>query len=358
MILTNLKLVNFRSYTEEEFEFDTGVTVILGPNGSGKTNILEAIYMLGMTRGFRGLNQQLVKSGQDWFRVEAKLGEGKELVVTWKNGQKKIVYDQQEIKPQEFIGYMPVVMFEPGSLQTVYGPPNQRRRLLDRILSFTDKKYLKALLQARRILKQRNSLLRQHSVKKDQIFGWDVLLVEQADYIRTRREELLGHLNQLLTKTYKDVSQSNDDLTLRYNSKTLSDNYADELLKQLEKNIDTDFKHGSTSVGPHRDDIDIMYNSQPLVDVGSRGEVRTTVVALVLAELAYLKQNASSQPILLLDDVFSELDENRQSALLENISDVQTLITATHVPPQLENDYARIELYNDKGNSKREGKRR
>lgn len=356
MSLKKLKLVNFRSYTEEEFSFDPNVTVILGPNGSGKTNILEAIYMLGMTRGFRGLNQQLVKSGEEWFRVEAEFSDDKELVVTWKNGQKKIVYNQQEVKPQDFIGSVPVVMFEPGSLQTVYGPPYQRRRLLDRVLSFTDKKYLKALLQVRRILKQRNSLLKQKAVKKDQIFGWDVLLVEQADYIRVRREELIKHLNRLLSKTYKDISRSSDKLTLNYNSKTTSDNYADELLRQLEKNIDMDFKYGSTSAGPHRDDIGILYNGQSLVDVGSRGEVRTTVASLVLAELAYLKKNADSRPVLLLDDVFSELDENRQTALLENISDVQTIITTTHIPPQLENSYARIELYNYKDNSKRSGK--
>lgn len=344
MTLSTLKLTNFRSYEDREFAFDPRSNVIVGPNGSGKTNILEAIYMLGVTRSFRGLPQQIVYTGQDWFRVHATNTNGDDIAVAWKNKQKHFSYNTKEVKPQTFIGSVPVVLFEPGSLHLVYGAPRERRQLLDRILSFTDRQYLTSLLQLRRILKQRNSVLRKDTLKKDQVFGWDVLLVEQAEYIRSRREELLQYLNSRVPEVYKDIAGSDDQIAVTYSSKTANDSYTDELLRQLEALIDTDYKYGSTSAGPHRDDVKIAYNGQPFAEVGSRGEIRTVVVSFVLAELEYLRHHAGSEPLLLLDDVFSELDETRQSALLDYVGEVQTIATATHPPQQLQTGYATIEL--------------
>lgn len=344
MPLHTLKLNHFRSYQNREFEFQDGVNLITGPNGSGKTNILEAIYLLGTTRSFRGLPQQIVHRESDWFRVYSELKSGDEAAISWKNKQKHIWYNQQEIKPQNFIGNIPLVLFEPGSLQLVYGSPAQRRRLLDRILSFTDRNYLLALMQLRRILKQRNSLLRHSRLKKDQVFGWDVLLAEQAGYIRSRREEVVDYLNARVSDIYKDITKSGEEITLAYRSKTASQSYTDTLLRQLEETVETDHRYGNTSVGPHRDDVSISYNGQPLVEMGSRGEIRSSVIAMVLGELEYLRQHAGSSPVLLLDDVYSELDTTRQAALLENISGIQTIITATHTPPDLQTGYASIKL--------------
>lgn len=344
MTISDLHLTNFRSYEDQRFNFESGINLITGPNGSGKTNILEAIYMLGMTRSFRGLPRQITRHGEEWFRVEASLESGDTAAVAWANKHKRIQYNGEDKKPKDYIGFLPVVLFEPGSLQVVYGSPRHRRQLLDRILSFTDPRYLTCLLQMRRILTQRNSLLRQPHSSRDDVFGWDVLLVEQADYIRARREELLQHLHDRVADIYQRITGGTEETTLRYASKTDSSSYGDELLRQLEQTIDIDRKYGTTSHGPHRDDVNISYNGKPLANAGSQGEVRTAVVALVLAELEYHRDHAGTPPVLLLDDVFSELDETRQAALLEHIHELQTIITATHLPPQLSGDCARITL--------------
>ncbi len=344
MTLSTLKLTNFRSYEDREFGFDSDKTVIIGPNGSGKTNILEAIYVLGMSRSFRGSPQQMVRDKEPWFRVSASTPDHDALAVAWKQKQKHLLYNDQEVKPREFIGHLPVVLFEPGGLQLIYGSPWYRRHLMDRILSFTDGQYLTSLLQLRRILKQRNSLLRRSNTTKDHVFGWDVLLVEQAEYIRRCREALMEFFNRHVPEIYRNMTGDESTVELTYSSKTGMDAYPDELLRQLEGSIETDFTYGNTSYGPHRDDVRILYDSRVLADVGSRGEVRTATIALVLAELSYIRTYASSEPVLLLDDVFSELDETRQAALLERITDTQTIITATHPPQQLRTGYATIRL--------------
>jgi DNA replication and repair protein RecF len=344
MPLSTLQLTNFRSYPDREFNFDADKTVITGPNGSGKTNILEAIYLLGMSRSFRGSPARMARHGQPWFRVSAWTSDRNQLAVIWQQKQKQLLRQGEQVKPRDFIGYLPVVLFEPGGLGLIYGSPSYRRHLMDRILSFSDSQYLTSLLRFRRILKQRNSLLRRGEVSKDQVFGWDVLLVEQAAYIRRCREDLVAFFNQSVPAIYRDITGDQNQIEFTYASKTGNKDYPDELLRQLAASIQTDFTYAVTGYGPHRDDMAVTHNSRPLAEVGSRGEVRTATVALMLGELSYIRQHARSEPLLLLDDVFSELDERRQAALLEHIHETQTIITATHPPQQLETGCATIEL--------------
>lgn len=345
MTLTNLKLVNFRSYEDQKFSFEPGINVITGANGSGKTNILEGIYTLGLTRSFRGTLASAVRRGESWFRLEAGIDSGDDLGVVWKNSQKECRFNDVVHSPAEHITKMPVVLFEPSGLDVVYGAPAVRRQLMDRILSVTDQTYLRSLLQLRRILKQRNALLRRSDLPRDQIFGWDVLLVEQAAYIRASREGLVEQLKTRVPKLYAEIAGSGDDVALAYTSQTENGGeYTDNLLTQLEGGLEQDFRYGFTRFGPHRDDLSIIYNGSALADVGSRGEVRTTALTLTLAEFDYIQQATQKLPIVLLDDVFSELDEQRQRALLSVVEDTQVVITSTELPTAIEARYNHIQL--------------
>ena len=345
MTLSTLSLKNFRSYEDGDFDFEPGINVITGPNGSGKTNILEAIYILGLTRSFRGSLPSAVRRGEDWFRIESRLASGDDMAVVWNNSQKECLLNDVAYPPAEYIVNMPVVLFEPSGLDVVYGGPASRRQMMDRILSVTDQGYLRSLVQLRRILKQRNTLLRRPDMPRDQIFGWDVLLVEQAAYIRESREKLVEQLKTKVPSLYKSIAESDDDIEIKYSSQTENGgDYTDNLLTQLEGGLDQDFRYGFTRFGPHRDDLSVIYNTKALADVGSRGEVRTTALTLTLAEFDYIKQSSGKLPTVLLDDVFSELDVSRQRALLDVVEDTQVVVTSTELPSAIEARYNHIQL--------------
>ncbi|MEX0934663.1 MAG: DNA replication/repair protein RecF, partial [Candidatus Saccharimonadales bacterium] len=317
-MLKSIKLTNFRSYKGRGFNFSKGVNLIVGPNGSGKTNILEAIYVLGMSKGFRGSSEQICRGGDNWFRVEGefKTLESSKIAISYQDGEKKIVVNDKKLLPSEYIGLIPVVLFEPNSLSLVGGPPATRRQWIDRVLSLTNKEYLRSLMKYRKVLTQRNALLRRSNLVKDQIFAWDVIMSEYGEYVVNKRRQFLEEISPLFTNHYQQISKSKDKLEIEYKSNIdANGNYRDELLSQLQIRVIRDSRMGGTSVGPHRDDIDLSYNNKSLSQYGSRGEYRTAVLAMVLAELEYLKKSSSSSingstnnsPILLLDDVLSEL---------------------------------------------------
>lgn len=344
MTLQTLTLSNFRSYGEHTFAFQPGINIITGPNGSGKTNLLEAVYMLGLTRSFRGSSRDVSRDGAAWFRVSAELENREHIALVRQKNQKQPQYNQETVKIRDFIGTLPVVAFEPGGLNVISDSPAYRRQLLDRILCLTDREYMKALLQLRRIVKQRNALLRQADTTYDDVFGWDVLLVEPAAYIYAQRQTLVDRLNHELPGLYARIAGSSDVLELEYVSTVAEGTYTDAFLDRLQRTFERDRMLGNTSSGPHRDDITIYYNQRRLASVGSRGETRTTALAITLAEFEYVRQFSRTAPVVLLDDVFSELDRQRQSALLDNLVDTQVLITTTDLPASLPASYHQIEL--------------
>ena len=330
MTLTNLRLANFRSYEEKEVEFHPRVTAIIGPNGSGKTNIVEALYVLGMTKGFRDNPAAMARDESEWFRLEAQADKDS-FALSWKDGVKKITKNENELSPHEYLGEFPVVLFEPSSLSLVKGSPSLRRQWLDRVLSFSDKAYLRALVQYRKGLKQRNALLRRADASSDEIFAWDIILSEHAEVIATARKKMLDDIEADFSESYSDISKSSDVTTIKYRSSITVDGYREKLLMQLQNRLSMDRRMGGTSVGPHRDDIELIYNGKSLARYGSRGENRTAVLALIMCELGYIQKRLNTPPILLLDDVLSELDEKRQKALLRGIEGVQTVLTSTDI---------------------------
>lgn len=331
--MERVELVNFRSYPEAKFEFGEGVTLIAGPNASGKTNLLEAVFMLCATKSFRASDSQLVREGQDFYRISGQSGEV-DYLLTY---QEKPAGNQKQAKKSgrkqtltEYLGSLQAVLFEPNDLTLPSGSPDKRRRYLDYILCQTDKPYLKELIRYKKILKQRNSLLENFNIGsvKQQIFAWDVQLAEAALAVYSRRVALVEYFNQISDDLYGQIAGKGADLSLEY-IPTVSGDYGNEFMNALITNLTSDLAAGFTTIGPHREDFRIKFGDHNVTDVASRGELRTAVLVLKLAELAYTEEKSGTKPILLLDDVFSELDATRRSFLVKRLNGHQTLITTT-----------------------------
>jgi DNA replication and repair protein RecF len=335
MKIEGLELVNFRSYTRANFSLHPDVTIVVGPNASGKTNLLESLYVLASTKSFRAKDRDLIRHEQDFFRVVAQ-GGGVEyaLGLTTAHGpiEKKITHDGVKRPLVSHVGSIQVVLFEPTDLEMVSGAPEIRRRYLDFMLCQTDRGYLKTLQQYRRVLRQRNALLGEPSLAqiRDQIFAWDMKLTELATEVYLRREVLIRELNTMVPHLYRDIAGVFAPVEFSY-LPSIPGDYSTEFLSALERNLMRDVGAGFTTVGPHREDFKVRFKNNDITAVASRGEVRTVVLAMKLAELGYSEKQSGVRPILLLDDVFSELDRERRSFLLDRLKSHQTLITTTDV---------------------------
>jgi DNA replication and repair protein RecF len=335
MKIEDLELVNFRSYTRAVFDLHPNVTIVVGPNASGKTNLLESIYVLASTKSFRAKDRDLIRHEQDFFRVVAR-SDGVEYAMglTTAHGtiEKKVTHDGVKRPLITHVGTIQVVLFEPTDLELVSGVPEIRRRYLDFMLCQTDRSYLKTLQQYRRVLRQRNALLGDMSLDqiRDQIFAWNLSLAELAIEIHQRRQKLMKELNDMVPRLYRDIAGAQAHVEFSY-SPSISGDYASEFLPALDRNLMRDIGAGFTTIGPHREDFKVRFKNNDITTVASRGEVRTVVLAMKLAELDYSERQSGYRPLLLLDDVFSELDRGRRSFLVDRLSNHQTVITTTDV---------------------------
>ncbi len=334
MRVEGLALTNFRSYEQAEFALHPDVTIVAGPNASGKTNLLESLYVLAVTKSFRAHDRDLVRHEQDYFRLVARVGDVEyALGMSTAGGAvtKKVTHDGVTRPLSGHVGTLQITLFEPTELELVAGPPEGRRRYLDFLLSQTDRTYLTTLQQYRRVLKQRNALLSNFEVGqiREQIFTWDLRLAELATEIYRRRQELIMALNRMVPDLYADVAGGHEPVVFSY-MPSVSGDYAEGFAETLTRNLPRDLAAGFTTIGPHREDFKVAFKNNDIMAVASRGEVRTVVLAMKLAELAYAELQTGVRPVLLLDDVFSELDGRRRGYLLERLNDHQTLITTTN----------------------------
>jgi DNA replication and repair protein RecF len=335
MVLRELELTNFRSYGQARFELHPAVTLVVGPNASGKTNLLEALYVLAVTKSFRAKDRDLLRHSQESFRVVAQAEELEYALgysVVGGMQQKRVMHDGVKRPLAAHIGNIQVTLFEPTDLELVSGPPEGRRRYLDFILCQTDRRYLKTLQAYKRALAQRNALLEGFEIDRirTQIFAWDIKLAELALEIYERRQGLLERLNAILPALYGDIAGARVPVQLEYvPSVSGASGYGDEFLASLARNLTRDLAAGFTTIGPHREDFKVRFGNNDIMAVASRGETRTVVLALKLGELDYAQEQTGQRPLLLLDDVFSELDRQRRGHLLERLAGHQTLITTT-----------------------------
>lgn len=333
MKLHRVELTNFRSYEGAAFELHPDVTLVVGPNASGKTNLLESIYVLASTKSFRARDRDLIRADGDHFRIVV-ASDGPEYALgmsTLGGGvTKKITHDGVKRALAAHVGHIQVTLFEPSELALLAGPPEGRRRYLDFLLCQTDQRYLVTLQHYRRALKQRNALLDAAwgPVARDQLFTWNLKLAELAVEIYRRRINLLTALGDSTPLLYRDIAGEAAPVSFRY-LPSVQGAYDEEFVLALERNLDRDLAAGFTTIGPHREDFAVSFKGGDVMAVASRGEVRTLVLAMKLAELTYAEATTGIRPVLLLDDVFSELDKQRRAYLLDRLDGYQTVITTT-----------------------------
>lgn len=335
----SLKLQNFRSYSDYSLELSNGVTIIIGPNGSGKTNLLEAIYVLSQGNSFRVGDKDLVRYGQESFRLEGQFGDQRRILHFQPDRQPAKQFSIDGLKRQRLTHSqkVPAVLFEPDELRLLSGSPARRRDYLDNLLarlwpdaSKTKARFERALLQRNNMLKQ--SHLASPKVLEDQLFVWNIKLAEYAEQVLKSRLKLLDFANQYVAKSYSEIAQKPSEVRLYYQSELKTDgmDYKSQLLSALNSRLRQDMQRGYTTVGPHRDDFFALLNGAEAGISASRGEVRTLMLALKLVELQLMSQHIAP-PLLLLDDVFSELDITRRAALANHANNYQTIITSTDV---------------------------
>lgn len=346
-MLKSLSLTNFRSYKEQSLEFNPAITLIVGPNATGKTNILESLFVLATTKSFRAKDTELINDAADFYRLEVGFGDDI-LSLGYKGGDdgsaKRAQINNAPRPLRDHVGSLLVVLFEPNDLQLISGTPERRRRYLDFILTQTHSGFLVTLQRYRRTLAQRNALLSDWSGRDEELFAWDVKLAELAGEIDVKRKELISFINHRAEPLYASIAGGPEPLKLDYRSLDAAD-YTSAFLEQLNQNRARDIGAGFTTIGPHRDDFGINFKGSGITSVASRGEMRSVVLALKLAELEYIEHHKGRKPLFLLDDVFSELDNARRKHLIKVLSNYQTIITTTNadVSDDLTGDFDTIE---------------
>lgn len=334
MVIKSLKLKNYRNYDFLDLDFDADTNILYGDNAQGKTNVLEALYLSGTTKSHRGTkDKDLIQFGHEESHIETiieKRGIEYQIDIHLKkNSPKGIAINRIPLrKAGELFGIIHFVFFSPEDLNIIKEGPAARRRFIDLELSQLDKVYLSNLSNYNRVINQRNSLLKEivfHENLIETLDIWDMQLVEYGKKVIESREKFIKQINRIISDIHYKLTGGKEKIFLSYES-----SHGDITLEQaLKKYRERDLKFKSTSVGPHRDDVAFRVENLDIRRFGSQGQQRTAALSLKMSEIELVKKMTGDTPVLLLDDVLSELDKNRQNYLLESIHDIQTVITCT-----------------------------
>ena len=323
MVLQNLQLLNFRNYSDLNLDFCNGLNCLTGLNGSGKTNLLDAIHYLSMTRSFfHASDAQSVRYGESSMMVRGEFLSNSTLDVVLcaiKSGQKKTFKfnDTEYDRLSEHIGLIPIVVIAPSDIEMALGGGEGRRRFMDSLISQYDRNYLQHLIRYSETLSQRNSLLKQFAAKG--YADWSLMSIydEQLDascrQITRTRQSFVDEFNPVFAKYYAELSDGKEVPGLSYISQISTDNLIDRLIESRSKDLDLQY----TSIGSHRDDLEFEANGLPLKKYASQGQLKTYMCAIRLAQFELLANHSGKKPLLLLDDVFDRLDNARVNRLLE-----------------------------------------
>lgn len=334
MYIESIELKNYRNYNLLSLQFDKGTNILYGDNAQGKTNILEAVYLCGTTKSHRGSkDREMIRFEQDESHIRMfvnKDGVSHKIDMHLKkNKAKGIAIDGIPIRrASELFGIVNIVFFSPEDLNIIKNGPGERRRFIDSELCQLNKVYLSDLSSYNHVLNQRNKLLKDIGYQSSlaaTLDVWDEQLVRYGKSIIESRHEFIRDINDIIGGIHSSITGGKEKIELVYEPNVKSD----EFYEQLQKNREKDFKFRNTSSGPHRDDLCVRINDIDIRKFGSQGQQRTAALSLKLSEIYLVQKKIKDVPILLLDDVLSELDANRQNYLLDSIRDVQTMITCT-----------------------------
>ena len=334
MIIKKLQLSNFRNYEGLTIEFSEGVNLLYGDNAKGKTNILEAVFMIATTKSIRGSkDKDMIRFGQEEAHICAFVEKGgiphKMDIHLRKNKKKGLAVDGIPVKRSaEFLGLLHGIAFSPDDLSMMKEGPELRRRFMDLELCQTDPLYVSNLAGYNRVVAERNDLLKQIAVKpslQDTLPVWDAQLIEFGSYLIRARRKFLERLAPIVEEKHRMLSGDKETLKISYEPDCAEESFGIKLAEAMDRDLALRF----TSVGPHRDDMSLFINGNNVRLYGSQGQQRTAALSLKFAEIELVKNVIRESPILLLDDVLSELDRSRQLQLLSEMQDVQTIVTCT-----------------------------
>lgn len=327
MIIKSITLTNFRNHKKYHLDLNPDTTLILGSNGWGKTSILEAIYILTRGKSFRATDPDIINRDAMFYRIELNYNNGEVRIATFDRENKTFIcYDKKSRRLPKKAKY-PVILFQPSDLNLLSGSPSRHRDYFDRIFSELNEDYSSSLLKYEKALKQRNELLKTDLPTESSIFSWNLLLAKYGTAINHYRQNFTTLINQDLNTTYYSIAENSDLVSLQYKTE-LSDISESKYLKLLEQNLTKDSYLGHTSFGVHRDDFEFLFNQKKADGSASRGETRSIILALKFVEAKIIESKLGEKPIILLDDVFSELDNTRRKFLVNNFKNHQVIITS------------------------------
>ena len=338
MFIKRLQMLNYRNYNVLDISLGPHVNVFMGDNAQGKTNILEGIYYCAFARSHRtSKDRELINWNSDNALLSVTVGRerlDKRIDISiLKDGKKAIQINKIKIKKiGELFGNFNVVMFSPEDLKIIKDSPGVRRKFIDMELCQLNPKYYYNLVQYNKVLNERNSILRNRNINKDILEVYDMQLVEFGYNIIIDRLEYIQKLNKYSAKIHSDITSGKEKIEFKYIS-TIKDleSIKENFYSLLEKNRSRDCERGITSIGPHRDDFTVLINDIDTKSYGSQGQQRTAVLTIKFSSLKIIKELTGEHPVLLLDDVLSELDFSRKRYILSTIGDIQTIITCTGI---------------------------
>lgn len=327
MLVSNLKLYNYRNFNYKEINLSDGLNIIIGDNGTGKTNILESLIVLSNTKSFRTLEDyNLIKKDKEYSKIEA-ISNNKYKVVINDINKRLYINDVLIKKTSEFIGKINCILFKPSDLNLFNNSPKERRRILDIEIGKVSSKYLKSILNYNLYLKDKNKLLKEERIDNDYLDILDTKMIEEMKVIIKERENFFNTINKYINDYFKKISNLNNDIKIEY----LKCSEIDDLEINMNKSKEKDLIYHYSTFGTHHDDFKFYIDDNPLESIASQGQSRMALISFKLSIYEYIKEKINDSPIILLDDIVSELDTNNASRLFNILPNSQIVITCTDI---------------------------
>lgn len=327
MIIKSIQLTNFRNHENYQLGFNPDTTLILGENGCGKTSVLEAIYIALRGKSFRATDPDIIKHQTDFYRINLITNNNNQIIVTYDNKNKTFNIMDKKTKRLPKNQKYPIVLFLPSDLNLISGSPSRRREYFNHFFAMLSEEYNLNLSRYEKALRQRNEILKSSNPSPTSLFSWNVLLAKYGIFLSSFRHSLISEINENLNTVYSSISNNNDKVELCYQTEIKTPTEAN-YLKTLESNYEKDILLGHTSFGVHRDDFNFIFNQKIADGSASRGESRSMILALKFIEANTIYKKLQQKPLILLDDVFSELDQTHRKCLVDNFKNHQVVITS------------------------------